>query len=172
MSREDSHRAPRHDRKIRHRPIPRAPQRRSAQGCAADRPVRRRLLLGIHRGGRGHGAHAPRRCLRRSKACAGSPPGKANISVATVERAQRGTTVQLQAEGRRRRVPEPERLRALIRKYSDHIAFPRDTMRRPGRRRRGRSTARKRCGRGRAPRSRTTSTSSSTSTLRTTPRSR
>ena len=50
--------------------------------------------------------------------------GRGEYRVETVERQQRGTTVELKLKDNAGEFLEPERLRALIRKYSDHIAFP------------------------------------------------
>src|SRR5262245_20210540 len=50
--------------------------------------------------------------------------GRGEYRVETVERQQRGTTVQLKLKDNAGEFLEPERLKALIRKYSDHIAFP------------------------------------------------
>jgi molecular chaperone HtpG len=50
--------------------------------------------------------------------------GKGEYRVTAVERPERGTTVQLKLKSDADEFLEPERLRALIRKYSDHIAFP------------------------------------------------
>ena len=50
--------------------------------------------------------------------------GQGEYSVETVERAERGTSVQLKLKPEAAEFLRPERLRALIRKYSDHIAFP------------------------------------------------
>ena len=50
--------------------------------------------------------------------------GRGEYRVETVERPQRGTTVQLKLKENAGEFLEPERLKALIRKYSDHIAFP------------------------------------------------
>jgi molecular chaperone HtpG len=50
--------------------------------------------------------------------------GQGEYRVATVERAERGTTVQLKLKADADEFLRPERLKALIRKYSDHIAFP------------------------------------------------
>ncbi len=50
--------------------------------------------------------------------------GQGEYSVETVERAERGTSVQLKLKQDAAEFLRPERLRALIRKYSDHIAFP------------------------------------------------
>jgi molecular chaperone HtpG len=50
--------------------------------------------------------------------------GQGEYRVATIERPERGTTVQLQLKPDAEEFLRPERLKALIRKYSDHIAFP------------------------------------------------
>ncbi|HSC15896.1 MAG TPA: molecular chaperone HtpG [Gammaproteobacteria bacterium] len=50
--------------------------------------------------------------------------GRGEYSVETVERLPRGTTVELKLKDNAGEFLEPERLKALIRKYSDHIAFP------------------------------------------------
>jgi molecular chaperone HtpG len=50
--------------------------------------------------------------------------GQGEYSVETVEKAGRGTVVQLKLKSDADEFLSPERLRALIRKYSDHIAFP------------------------------------------------
>jgi molecular chaperone HtpG len=50
--------------------------------------------------------------------------GRGEYRVETVERQQRGTTVELKLKENAGEFLEPERLKALIRKYSDHIAFP------------------------------------------------
>ena len=50
--------------------------------------------------------------------------GQGEYRVATVERAERGTTVRLKLKADADDFLRPERLKALIRKYSDHIAFP------------------------------------------------
>ena len=54
-------RQPRHDRQVRHARVLRAADRRPAEGRAADRPVRRRLLFVVHRRRQGDGGDAPRR---------------------------------------------------------------------------------------------------------------
>jgi molecular chaperone HtpG len=46
------------------------------------------------------------------------------FTVETVSRAQRGTTVKLHLKPEAKEFADPFRLRALIRRYSDHIAFP------------------------------------------------
>ncbi|MGH8294072.1 MAG: molecular chaperone HtpG [Steroidobacteraceae bacterium] len=46
------------------------------------------------------------------------------FTVETVNRPQRGTTVRLHLKPDAREFADPFRLRALIRRYSDHIAFP------------------------------------------------
>jgi molecular chaperone HtpG len=50
--------------------------------------------------------------------------GQGEYSVETVERPERGTTVQLKLKADAAEFLNPSRLRTLIRKYSDHIAFP------------------------------------------------
>lgn len=50
--------------------------------------------------------------------------GRGEYRVETVERGERGTTVQLKLKSGADEFLEAERLKALIRKYSDHIAFP------------------------------------------------
>jgi len=50
--------------------------------------------------------------------------GQGEYSVETVERAERGTSVQLKLKPEASEFLSVERLRTLIRKYSDHIAFP------------------------------------------------
>jgi molecular chaperone HtpG len=50
--------------------------------------------------------------------------GRGEYRVEAVERQQRGTTVELKLKDNAGEFLEPERLTALIRKYSDHIAFP------------------------------------------------
>jgi molecular chaperone HtpG len=50
--------------------------------------------------------------------------GQGEYRVAAVERQERGTTVQLKLKANADEFLQPERLKALIRKYSDHIAFP------------------------------------------------
>jgi molecular chaperone HtpG len=50
--------------------------------------------------------------------------GLGEYRVETVERQERGTAVQLKLKENAAEFLRPERLEALIRKYSDHIAFP------------------------------------------------
>jgi molecular chaperone HtpG len=50
--------------------------------------------------------------------------GRGEYRVETIERSERGTTVQLKLKDNAAEFLRPERLKALIRKYSDHIAFP------------------------------------------------
>jgi len=50
--------------------------------------------------------------------------GQGEYSVANVSRAERGTTVELKLKPDAVEFLQPYRLRELIRKYSDHIAFP------------------------------------------------
>ena len=50
--------------------------------------------------------------------------GRGEYRIETVERQERGTTVQLKLKDNAGEFLEPVRLKGLIRKYSDHIAFP------------------------------------------------
>jgi molecular chaperone HtpG len=50
--------------------------------------------------------------------------GRGEYRVETIERQERGTTVELKLKDNADEFLQPERLKALIRKYSDHIAFP------------------------------------------------
>jgi molecular chaperone HtpG len=50
--------------------------------------------------------------------------GQGEYSVETVDRPERGTTVELKLKADAAEFKDASRLRALIRKYSDHIAFP------------------------------------------------
>jgi molecular chaperone HtpG len=50
--------------------------------------------------------------------------GKGEYTVEGIERAQRGTTVTLKLKGDAAEFLDEHRVRELIRKYSDHIAFP------------------------------------------------
>jgi molecular chaperone HtpG len=50
--------------------------------------------------------------------------GQGEYRVESVERPERGTTVQLKLKANAEEFLRPDRLKELIRKYSDHIAFP------------------------------------------------
>jgi molecular chaperone HtpG len=50
--------------------------------------------------------------------------GQGEYQVESMERPERGTTVELKLKADASEYLRPERLKALIRKYSDHIAFP------------------------------------------------
>ena len=65
------HRAHRHDRQVRHARVLPASERRRRQGRAADRAVRRRLLLVLHRRRQGDAGDAPRRSHRRGRRAVG-----------------------------------------------------------------------------------------------------
>ena len=91
--------------------------------CAAHRPVRRRLLFGLHRRRRvevlTRGAEpAPEQAVRWESSADGQ------FTVETITRAERGTSVVLHLKEDAKEFAEPCRLRALVRRYSDHIAFP------------------------------------------------
>jgi molecular chaperone HtpG len=62
--------------------------------------------------------------LDASSAVRWSSDGQGEFSVETAEKPDRGTTVTLHLREDAREFAEDLRLRALIRKYSDHIAFP------------------------------------------------
>jgi molecular chaperone HtpG len=53
-----------------------------------------------------------------------SSTGDGEFTLETIERAERGTTVTLHLKEDAAEFADPFRLRALIRRYSDHIAFP------------------------------------------------
>ncbi len=66
---------------------------------------------------------------RRAGAPAGeavcwSSAGGGEFTLETIERAERGTTVTLRLKEEAAEFADPFRLRGLIRRYSDHIAFP------------------------------------------------
>ncbi|HEX2493398.1 MAG TPA: molecular chaperone HtpG, partial [Steroidobacter sp.] len=50
--------------------------------------------------------------------------GEGEFSVADIERPERGTRIVLHVKESEREFAEPYRVRSLVRKYSDHIAFP------------------------------------------------
>jgi len=50
--------------------------------------------------------------------------GQGEYRVTSIERPERGTTVELKLKANADEFLQPARLKALIRKYSDHIAFP------------------------------------------------
>ncbi|MGH8495299.1 MAG: molecular chaperone HtpG [Gammaproteobacteria bacterium] len=50
--------------------------------------------------------------------------GDGEFTIETVERSQRGTSVRLHLRESAHELADPWRLRALVRKYSDHIGFP------------------------------------------------
>lgn len=58
-----------------------------------------------------------------------SSTGEGEYSVSSASKAERGTLVELRLKADASEFLEPYRLRALVRKYSDHIAFP---VRMPG----------------------------------------
>ena len=67
-----------------------------AEGRAADRPVRRRLLFGVHRRRQGHGRRRAAPGCRPSRACAGSRDGGGEFTRRDRStRAARGTDVTL-----------------------------------------------------------------------------
>ena len=69
--------------------------RRQRQGRPADRPVRRRLLLRLHRRRRGHAADAPRRAAAGAGRALGEPRARASTAIETITGDTRGTDVIL-----------------------------------------------------------------------------
>ena len=143
-----SHRPSRHDRPFRHGPVPRAPHRRSAQGCTADRPVRRRLLFGIHRRRRSDGADPPRRRAGRPRRVVGL--GRARRVSRRGRRAARSAARRCSSSSKRTPTSSlrPERLEGADSQVLRPYRVPGSPR---GRRtsQRKRSIAARRCGRGR-----------------------
>jgi molecular chaperone HtpG len=86
---------------------------RPEEGRAADRPVRRRLLLGLHRRRPHHRRVAPRRAAER-QGVRWSSEGAGDFDVETITRAERGTSVILHLREARR---SSSRLEAAL----DHL---------------------------------------------------
>ena len=105
--------------------LPRAPRRGQGRG-RPDRPVRRRLLLGLH-GGRPHRGDQPSRRLRRSLGM--DLVGRRRLRVGGGERGA-GRARAARHRGRlhlkedAKHYLEPYELERLVRTYSDHILFP------------------------------------------------
>ena len=118
------HRPPGHHRQVRHGRVLRQAHRRRAEGLAADRPVRRGLLFGVHRRRPRRGAVPQGRRACRQPACAGSRTPTANSPSRRSTARQRGTTVILHLKDDAKEFADAWRLRSLVRRYSDHIAFP------------------------------------------------
>ena len=97
---------------------------RPEEGRAADRPVRRRLLLGLHRRRPDHGRVAPRRPAGRAKACAGAREGAGDFEVETITRPERGTDVILHLREGEEEFLSRWKLKSIVSKYSDHISLP------------------------------------------------
>ena len=116
-------RPPRHDRQERHARVHVGAAGRPEEGRAADRPVRRRLLLGLHRRRQDHGRVAPRRPAgRRGRAL--ESEGAGDFEVETIARAERGTSVILHLREGEEEFLSSWKLRSIISKYSDHISLP------------------------------------------------
>ena len=117
-------REPRHHRQVRHRGVLQLPLRRSAEGLrsssasSASGSIPRSSSRTGSRCSRARPARRPRR------ACAGNPRADGEFTVETVERAERGTAVTLHLKDDAKEFADACRLRALIRRYSDHIGFP------------------------------------------------
>ena len=116
--------APRHHRPLRHGRVLQETLGRPAEGFAAHRPVRRGFLFGVHRRRTRRGVHAPRGPARRAKACAGNPRPTATSRSRPSSTRQRGTTIVLHLKDDAKEFLDSWRLRSLVRRYSDHIAFP------------------------------------------------
>ena len=121
MSRDEVITEHRHHRQVRHAGVLREPHRRPVEGRPPDRPVRRGLLLLLHRRRPRDAHHAPRRAARRARACAGSRTAAGEYTVEAVERAERGTEVTLHLREGEDELLNGSRLRDIMRKYSDHI---------------------------------------------------
>jgi molecular chaperone HtpG len=89
-----------------------------------DRPVRRRVLLLVHRRGPRHAGHPPGRAAGRGGRALGSPTGRANIRSSRPSGRARGTEVTLHLREGEDELLEPWRVKAIVRKYSDHIGLP------------------------------------------------
>ena len=124
MSRDEAVSHLGHHRPLGHRGVLQEAVGRPAEGLAAHRPVRRGVLFGIHRRGACRSTDAPRRSCPPARACAGSPRPTASFTVETIERPERGTTIVLHLKDDAAEFLDSWHLRSLVRRYSDHIAFP------------------------------------------------
>ena len=136
----------RHRRPLRHQGLPAGPGR--GQGRRRpDRPVRRRLLLGLH-GRRPHRGDQPPR--RRGRDLGLALVGRRGFEVAPASEEQaarvpRGTEVRLHLKEDAKKYLEPFELERIVRTYSDHILFPIELVDEQGRGA-GRSTPPAPCG--------------------------
>jgi molecular chaperone HtpG len=93
-------------------------------GRPADRPVRRGLLFGLHRGRQDHRRIAPRGRPAAGEGVRWTSGGTGDFEVETIERAQRGTSVTLHLRDDAQDYLNTWKLKDVIGKYSDHIALP------------------------------------------------
>ena len=116
----------RHRRALRHARL--HEQARRGEGRhRPDRPVRRRLLFGLHGGGPHRGDEPPRR-HRPRPGCGPRPAAPASTSRAADEaqaaRVPRGTEIVLHLKDDAKKYLEPHEIRRVVSTYSDHILFP------------------------------------------------
>ena len=169
MTREEAIAEPRHDRALRHGGVlPRTLGGRP-EGLRPHRPVRRGLLLGLHRRRAGRGALARPGCAPRTR-CAGNPAPTGDFTVETIDAGCARHRGHAAPEGGRQGVRRPVPAARPSSAATPTTSASRCACARKARPRSSTrwSTRPRRCGRCRAPRSRTRSTASSTSTWRTT----
>ncbi len=123
MSLARGHRQPRHHRQVGHPRVPEGADRRREQGCEPDRGVRRRLLLGLHRGRPGDGDDPASR-LAADEAVHWESDAKGEYTIQPTELPHPGTTVVLHLRDDDKDLLNGHRLRTIIAKYSDHISVP------------------------------------------------
>ena len=124
MSRDEVIAQHRHHRQVRHARILRGAHRRPGEGRAPDRPVRRRLLLLVHRRRPGHAGDAPRRPAGRRGGALGIRRRRRVHHRGGRQGGARHRRDPAPARGRGRAARRIPRCKAIIRKYSDHIAIP------------------------------------------------
>ena len=104
LSRRRGGRQPRHDRQERHARVHGRARRRPEEGRAADRPVRRRLLLAASSSPTASRSSRAAPACRPTRACAGAREGAGDFEVETITR----------AAARHRRHPAPARRRGGV----------------------------------------------------------
>ena len=82
------------------------------------------FLFGIHRRRPGRGVDAAAPMSRPRQAVRWESSADGQFTVETITRAERGTSVMLHLKDDAKEFADAFRLRALVRRYSDHIAFP------------------------------------------------
>ncbi len=129
-------RGARHHRAVGHQGVPRAhrgsAERRSARIERAHRPVRRRLLFGLHGGRSGRGCLAPR---RQRCAWLWSSDGKGTFAVAPAAAADappRGTRVILHLLEDAKTYAERFTIEQLVKAQSGHVPVPIAIVEKPG----------------------------------------